>query len=268
LVLVEEYCSGVNVSQLMQRYGFKTKKSVTDKVKKYYPDTYKQIIENARIKRKGYSYRLEKITSEFDAYYLGLLLTDGYVVNNNGRYTVGLDLADEDCIDFLSKAIGRPYKRYHGAITETKENQPRYRLILEDKMLVSDISRFGVIPRKSKVLPKPILFDDEWRFLPYIVRGIIDGDGTVTPTSYGAAQFRVVSASKTFAEWLIESLENRMYMDDISVTYSATGLYVIGTAKQSNILKLISMSYNKPFGMARKYKQIRETFRDYNRDSL
>jgi hypothetical protein len=28
------------------------------------------------------------------------------------------------------------------------------------------------------------------------------------------------------------------------------------------------MSYNKPFGMARKYEKIRKTFRDYNKDLL
>lgn len=29
---------------------------------------------------------------------------------------------------------------------------------------------------------------------------------------------------------------------------------------------LIALSYNKPFGMMRKYNQITETFRDYNQD--
>lgn len=29
-------------------------------------------------------------------------------------------------------------------------------------------------------------------------------------------------------------------------------------------MKLYALSYNKPFGMMRKYKKIGETFRDYN----
>lgn len=33
--MVAEYISGVSVNVLMQKYGYKTKKSITDKVKKY-----------------------------------------------------------------------------------------------------------------------------------------------------------------------------------------------------------------------------------------
>lgn len=38
LQLVEDYRSGMSVEQVRVKYGFKTRKSVTDKVKKYYPD--------------------------------------------------------------------------------------------------------------------------------------------------------------------------------------------------------------------------------------
>ena len=34
------------------------------------------------------------------------------------------------------------------------------------------------------------------------------------------------------------------------------------------ILKLIALVYNKPFGMNRKYNNLRKTFRDYNNDAL
>ena len=71
--LVQEYIDGAPVKVLMERYGFATKKSIMDKVKKYYPNNYKELIENARNNRKGYNYKLEKIENEFDAYYLGLL---------------------------------------------------------------------------------------------------------------------------------------------------------------------------------------------------
>ena len=43
--LVLEYIAGTPVNELMNKYGFKTKKSITDKVKKYYPDTYQDIIK-------------------------------------------------------------------------------------------------------------------------------------------------------------------------------------------------------------------------------
>lgn len=53
----------------MAKYGFASKKSITDKVKKYYPNKYEQIIKEAKNGRKNYSYSLEKIQSDFDAYF-------------------------------------------------------------------------------------------------------------------------------------------------------------------------------------------------------
>ena len=44
LQIVEEYKNGTPVIELMAKYGYKTKKSITDKIKKYYPNEYDKII--------------------------------------------------------------------------------------------------------------------------------------------------------------------------------------------------------------------------------
>ncbi len=251
----------------MGKYGFATKKSITDKVKKYYPEQYKELIKEAQGNRKGYSYSLEKIQSEFDAYFLGLLLTDGYVARNR---EIGIDLTDEDCISFLSKTIGKEYKSY--APSSGNENieakKERHRLIIADANLVNDIARFGVIPNKTDVLPSPVLLPEEEKFIPYIIRGIIDGDGCIFSTSYGAPAFYIISKSQEFAQWIVKVLSNNLFMKDIRVSKDKNDLFRIETAEQSNILKLLVLCYNKPFGMSRKYKNLRKMFRDYNSDLL
>ena len=258
--LVQEYIDGAPVKVLMERYGFATKKSIMDKVKKYYPDNYKELIENARNNRKGYNYKLEKIENEFDAYYLGLLLTDGYIV---GETKVGIDLIDEDCIQFLSKSIGKQYKSY-----PQENHQTKYRLIISDKELVSNLKRLGVVKNKTYIIKAPQLLKEEEKFIPYILRGIIDGDGCVSPTSYGGAQFFIVTMSEEFANWIIDILENKLYMIDIHKRQTESGIWRIETSNQYNILKLIALVYNKPFGMMRKYNKLKKTFRDYNNDTL
>ena len=117
-------------------------------------------------------------------------------------------------------------------------------------------------------MPEPQLAKKERKFLPYIIRGIIDGDGSVAKTSYGGSQFFMVTKSEIFANWIKKVLENNFFMDDISIRISSEGLYRIETANQYNILKLIALVYNKPFGMNRKYNNLRKTFRDYNNDAL
>lgn len=201
--IVEEYKNGTPCKILMNKYGFKTQKSITDKIKKHFPDSYKEIIAQGQYNRKKYHYTLKEIKSEFDGYFLGLLLTDGYVSlgnNNRKRNEVGIDLIDKDCISFLSQSIGKTYYQYESYQKNKFNQKARYRLVLEDEELVKNLQRFGVVPQKTKTLQPPKLYPQEEKFLPYIIRGIIDGDGSVSSTSYGGAQFRIVTASLDFAK--------------------------------------------------------------------
>ena len=262
LQLVEEYKQGTPVIELMAKYGFKTKKSITDKVKKYYGENYKEIIKQAQDNRKGYTYSLKEITSPFDAYLIGLIMTDGYVLSD--RDGLGLDMTDEDVIKFVASTIGTNYKTY---IEEGRKN--RYRVLINIQGISKEVERFGIVPRKSKIIEKPKLLDKERQYLPYIIRGIIDGDGCVSKTSYGGAQFYICSMSEQFIDWIIEVLEKDFFMTDIHKRQNVeTGMWRVETSNQYNILKLIALVYNKPFGMNRKYNELRKTFRDYNKDVL
>ena len=261
LQLVEEYRKGTPVVELMAKYGYKTKKSITDKVKKYYPDEYENIVKEAQSGRRGYTYSLSELTSPFDAYLVGLLLTDGYVLSD--RDGLGLDMTDEDVIAFVANTIGTKYTSY-----DIENKKTHYRVLITIPGISAEAERFGIVPRKSNIVPEPQLMEKERKFLPYIIRGIIDGDGSVAKTSYGGSQFFIVTKSEAFANWIKKVLENDFFMDDISIKISSEGLYRIETANQYNILKLIALVYNKPFGMNRKYNNLRKTFRDYNNDAL
>ena len=261
LQLVEEYRKGTPVVELMAKYGYKTKKSITDKVKKYYPDKYENIVKEAQSGRRGYTYSLSELTSPFDAYLVGLLLTDGYVLSD--RDGLGLDMTDEDVIAFVANTIGTKYTSY-----DIENKKTHYRVLITIPGISAEAERFGIVPRKSNIVPEPQLMEKERKFLPYIIRGIIDGDGSVAKTSYGGSQFFIVTKSEAFANWIKKVLENDFFMDDISIKISSEGLYRIETANQYNILKLIALVYNKPFGMNRKYNNLRKTFRDYNNDAL
>ena len=270
LNMVEEYRQGVDTTALLAKYGYATKKSITDKVKKYYPDQYEKIIEEAHINRKGYDYDIETIKTEFDAYFIGLLLTDGYI---SGDKKIGIDLVDEDCIKFIAQSTGKnTYNTYSPVKTSPdsriQPKQNRHRVVLYSKSLVEHLKRFGIVPNKTYTLQPPNLKEEEKKFIPYIVRGLIDGDGCVFQTSYGSPAFYITTKSKDFAEWVKKILEENLYMKNINIRIVPDNMYRIETASQDNILNLIALVYNKPFGMERKYKILRKMFRDYNGDFL
>ena len=260
--LVEEYISGASVESLMKKYGYKNKKSITDKVRKYYPDDAERIISLARNNRKSYKINFNGITNRFNAQFLGLMSTDGYIQDDN---KFGIDLTDEDCIRFISEVTNKEYKTYN---TNDIGNKLRYRIIFSNIEVVNKLAEYGVVKNKSKVLGRIPIKDSEHKYLPYLIRGIIDGDGCIYKTSYGAPAVYICSGSKEFLEWLKYILENDFFFQELNLSVNKDGVWRLETANQLNIIKLIANIYDTPYGMSRKYNLLRKTLRDYNGDNL
>lgn len=261
LQLVQDYLNGESVINLQNKYGYKTKKSILDKVKKHLGRTLtEQERKELQEKRKGYSVDFSKINNPFNAYFIGLMLTDGYISDET---KFGIDLTDEDAIAFISKTTGQTYNIYSSSDISKKE---RYRIIFSDREQVKALERYGIVRNKTFTLSGFALLEEEEPYLPYLLRGIIDGDGCIYTTSYGKPAFFIVTASKEFADWLVKLLSHRFYMKDIHPYQTANGTWRIDTALEYNINILKDIIYNQPYGMARKYNKLRETFNDYNKD--
>lgn len=252
--IVNEYLNGASTKFLMEKYHFKTRKSITDKIKKYGFSVRPQREE--LMKNKPYdSFSMARIDSEFKAYYLGLLITDGYVSGNE----VGLDLTDEDCIQFISSTLQKPYRSY-----ERDENRKtRHRIILNSKKLINELQRFGVVPNKTKTLSGFDLYDEEQKYFPYIIRGMIDGDGWIRKDG---KEFFICTASYSMALWLKHILENKLYMHNINVT-EADKVWQVRSGDEHNINILKLIVYDVQFGMKRKYNKLHsepsETIMEY-----
>lgn len=247
--MVEEYLNGASSNMLAKKYGYATRKSVTDKVKKYIGNDFdfRKHIQS----QKSYSLDLSNINSEFNAYFIGLMLTDGYVQDDNRHF--GIDLADEDCIKFLSESTGQKYNTYKSSVG----NLDRHRIIFSSKENVEQLKRYGIVNRKSLTLDGFDIKAEEEQFIPYLIRGIIDGDGTIHLTSYGELYVGICSGSKKFIEWLQNILKNKLYLFNLDEIYQREDtFFYFGTALKRNIDIIRILCYDKPFGMSRKYNII------------
>lgn len=56
-------------------------------------------------------------------------------------------------------------------------------------------------------------------------------------------------------------------MTNIGKRRSEAGLWRIESAEHYNIIKLLALVYDKPFGMERKFNLLRKMFNDYNSTS-
>lgn len=235
--------------ELAKLYGFATRKSVTDKVKKYYPDLNLKSFGYQK-KKKHYNHiNFTLIDSPTKAWFLGLLLTDGYILTS--EQGIGLDLVDEDAIQFLSEWTGQPYNTY-----SNYPHKDKHRIILYGKEYVEQLSRFGVVKNKTLTLQAPILLPSEEQFIPFIMRGIIDGDGSISLRHDDNITISVVTASLDFFNWMKYIFTNKLFIDQITeytrVQEGCNNLYSLSISQRRDVNLLYLLCYSTPFGMARK----------------
>lgn len=242
--IVKRYKQGLTANEIAKLYGYKTRNSILQKLDKF--NIERRVWNKLQSESKTYyDFTIKVIDDEYKAYFLGLILTDGYV--NDERGYVGIDLSDKYVIEFLCKYLNVSYK-----IIKSK-GKYKYRIILYGKKLLEEMKRLGVTARKTFSLKGPNLYECEMEYLPYIIRGIIDGDGWIRKDG---REFFISSASNEFIKWCIDSL-NYLGFKDIKEKFIANdfnGIYIIRTAKKYNLEVLRNKIYNKPFGMERKYK--------------
>ena len=242
--IVKMYKQGLTANEIAKLYGYKTRNSILQKLDKFNierRDWNKIQSEN----KTYYNFSMDIIDDEYKAYFLGLILTDGYV--NDSRGYIGIDLVDKDVIEFLCGYLNVSYK------TIKSEYRDKYRIILYGKKLLDEMKRLGVTARKTFSLQGPNLYKSEIKYLPYIIRGIIDGDGWIRKDG---REFFISSASHDFIKWCAKAL---IYLgfEEIEykfITNEFNGIYIIRTAKKYNLEILKNKIYDKPFGMERKYK--------------
>lgn len=260
---VKMYNSGMSTIKIAKAFGFKTPKSISDKLKAHGISLRRNINGNsAKIK----DYRddiFETIDCEWKSYYLGLLLTDGWITKHKDKSyydVVGLSMIDEDVISFISNCTGKSYTKIIGkekAFPSGNTYYPKdqYRILLNSRKIVEDLKRLSVVPNKTNILSGPDLRYSELKYLNFIMRGIIDGDGTFgfPSNSDESIYFRIISASEDFLIWCKDSLEI-LGMRNIRINKikSRENFYELYSGIKSNIDILVNTIYKDSFGMSRK----------------
>lgn len=113
--LIKDYQEGsLTLEEICAKYGYKTRKSVVDKVKKH-KQTVRSYDETREFRKTYLGFSLEKLDCDWKAYYIGLMLTDGWISKNR----INLSLTDKDAIEFLCDKINVKYN----TINRKKTNQ-------------------------------------------------------------------------------------------------------------------------------------------------
>lgn len=209
--IVEKYRGGLSANEILKSIPFKTRKTVYDVLEKHGVLRRSGIADYKSCDEAAFAV----IDSPAKAYWLGILITDGYVIEAGPNRTpqVGLQMIDRKAIEGFRDFLGM--KNAVLCIEPRGErHQMMYRATCHSRRMASDLARLGVIPRKSLHTYLPILAED---LMSHLMRGLFDGDGTVSRRTDGEIIVGFCGSERSVAEvrmWLICRLgisDNRMH---------------------------------------------------------
>lgn len=184
----------------------------------------------------------DKIDTEEKAYFLGLIITDGCIHNTKGRQSlIALTLQESD------KYI---LERFKSAIcsnkTVTNDGRGCVNINILSNTMVKSLKKYGINERKSlhTVLPQNI----PQELYPHLIRGILDGDGSV---SFYARQgrkchvkaIRFCQGNENFLKDLVDCLYNNCGAIKVNTYQEKENLWSIAYRKDDSMMKIIQYIY-------------------------
>lgn len=149
-------------------------------------------------RKRSFTYNesfFKEVTTESQAYFLGLLSADGNISMDLTRIEIQLLVEDKSVLEKFQEAIGGTSSRL--ALRDYNKRKPMYRLALSSKRMVSDLVSWGITPRKTHTLK--IEREISPSLIKHFLRGLWDGDGHI-----GEKQFGLLTASVAFADQIQE----------------------------------------------------------------
>jgi len=250
--IVEQYCIGLSAGEILKSIPFRTKKTVYD------------VLERHGVSRRGGIADYKKgfdeaafavVDTPEKAYWLGILITDGYVIEpvRTGSPLVGLQMADREAAEGFRDFLGlqNPVLRIE---PREERHQVMYRAVCHSHRMARDLARFGVVPRKSHGTFLPLLAEE---LMPHLLRGLLDGDGTASRRADRQPIVGICGSEQLVAEvrmWLI----CRLGVSDNRVHENGTIRYV-QWSHRSDVQRIARYIYEGGGPrLARKYELLRE----------
>lgn len=182
----------------------------------------------------------EKIDSKDKAYFLGLILADGWIQNNT--CSVALKEQDKQILEVFKEYIQSNKPLYFKKKQkETWQNQ--YSISLISKKLIKDLETYGIKNAKTDICIFPNIPE---QFYSHFIRGVFDGDGSIGLYEKGAS-FNIINSKQ-----VIEKIEN-IFINLLGIkptkiikhkTKTVNNIYAITKNSKKDIITIYNWLYS------------------------
>ena len=189
----------------------------------------------ARAKSVDHTF-FSEINTEAKAWCLGLMFSDGNV--SKSKAEIWLCMSDLDVIEKFRSCI-QSESKIHKHPKKDESNKQLYRLVFTSHPIKADLIRHGCTPAKSMTLKYPVELNTGYE--RHFIRGIFDGDGSVTVTS--KTKQASIAGTVDIVEWIHVVLNHNGIGSSIFVLKSGTAILSLHT-KSNNLIKFREYLYS------------------------
>lgn len=208
--------------------------------RQYLGERFKEKYPNVKT-RKGNKYSINSNSfaniNHYSAYWLGMLLTDGYLNKEN---EISLCLKDKEHIEKFKSFLKSNHKICTKTINLNNKKYYAYSLSFKDTIIYKDLNKLGCYNNKSFTVRLPLL---EELYMPDLIRGIFDGDGSTTNKSNTTSNsINIVSANIDFLNDIRSVLEkNLIIVNGINKSRNLYNLRI--SVKKENLKRFFNYIY-------------------------
>ncbi len=203
-----------------------------------------RIIDKLKIAKypKNENY-FNEINSHSSAYWLGWLLTDGYMFDGRSK-DIRLEIQSRD--SKLLEKFKKCLKSENPIIHVTNNNKNNVKISLTSKNMVTDLKKLAMTQAKSHTLEFPKIKDEY--FFSFLC-GSIMGDGWISlnKDKRGYLKFTVAicSASKLFIKGILETSKRLGYPLNwrSDITKSGTVMHIAYTSNKSYAIEILDKCF-------------------------
>lgn len=259
----EKYLKGISLENLSKEYSISIN-NLADRVA-----NNKWTKTKRKTKYSCNESYFDNITTEHQAYWLGFLMADGYIISKRTRVNYGnesqcvgfsISIKDAELFEKFKKDLesNHPVNIYKNS-NGYKNNIETGRILITSQHMVDSLKKYGMVENKTLILKFPSLPN---HLIPHFIRGYSDGDGSIIISHLHDGQIKYawnITSTKEMCEGILNYLNKNNLKLSQRFPERNINNWTIKISGNIQVPKLLDIIYkDATIFLSRKYKKYAE----------